>query len=115
MAADSFYRIFRILEIAGSIKASQGSCIESSIEAVKKLKNAGLEARVMNLPNQNHIVAECEGMIIDAAIDADYGTRTAIKVFTKEEHSALMKQAARKEPFNAYMTQDVVYKAVKIE
>lgn len=110
---DSFVRTFIIVHTACSVKAKQGSSKETSTEIIKRLRKEGLEAEVLHLPNHNHIVAGCEGLIIDAALDIDYNTDTGRRVFTRGEHEALMKEVASREPFCTYMSNEVVYKAVE--
>ncbi|MBU2637790.1 MAG: hypothetical protein KJ955_02360 [Nanoarchaeota archaeon] len=110
---ERFVRIFAILHTACSAKPEFGQCKGTSIEIVKKLGEYRLEAELLHLPKQSHFVAGCEGLIIDATLDINYETKTGRRVFTRQEHISLMKEVAAKEPFNAYMADEVIYKPVE--
>lgn len=100
--------------IADSVKASQGSCKETNIELVKCLQKEGIEASILLLPGQNHVVTGIgDDIVIDPNLEIDYNAGVSEKVFSRDEHMALMAGIAKRKPFNCYMSADVVYKPVK--
>lgn len=100
--------------IANSVKVSQGSCKESSLEILKMLASNGLTGQMLFLPNHNHVVVGLDNYIIDPAMGIDYCVGNGEKVFERKQHKKIMQEIASKEPFCLYMSKEVVYRPVNI-
>lgn len=101
-------------KIANSVKVSQGSCKESSLEILNALMNRGIAAQILSLPRQNHVVVGLGGYIIDPAIEVDYKAGEGKRIFKRKKHKKIMQEIASKEPFCFYMDKNIVYEPVRL-
>ena len=108
----------RIEEIVKEIarNATIGSCGKINNLIAKKLKTIGINNKLKNMPNQNHIVISLnlnnQEYIIDPLLRKNYGIDTNKALFSLEEHVKLMMEVIEKEPFRHYMGKKITYKTI---